>query len=105
MLFTLICAVASGWVAKRMEHKRTEREAVEAIENHGGSVFYDSQITLLGNHTPSAERQGPDWLRTLLGENFFSEVKSVYFPNCVGVSEDVLVNLEVLTELETLDFA
>jgi Leucine-rich repeat (LRR) protein len=105
MIFTLICAVASAWVAKRMEQKRKEREAVEAIENHGGTVFYDSQITLLGNHTSSAERQGPEWLRTVLGENIFSEVKSVYFPNCVSVSDDVLVNLEVLTELETLDFA
>ena len=38
MIFTLICAVGCAWVVRRMERKRKEREAVEAIEKLGGET-------------------------------------------------------------------
>jgi hypothetical protein len=41
MMFTLICAVAAGWLGKRMEQKRSERDAAEAITKIGGQVVYD----------------------------------------------------------------
>jgi Leucine Rich repeat len=103
LVFTAIVAVGCAWLGRKIERKRRERVTVAAINNHRGTVFYDSQITLLGKHTPSAERRGPEWLRKVLGENFFSEVKSVSFPAGANVSEDIFENVQVFTELETLD--
>ena len=71
LIFTLICAVGSAWVAHRMEQKRREREAIEAIGKLGGSVWYDYQRVAGG------EPPGPAWLRKLFGEDFFSEVDGV----------------------------
>jgi hypothetical protein len=71
LIFTLLCAVGSAWVAQRMERKRQEREAVDAIRGIGGTVEYDYT---------GAEPPGPAWLRRLLGDNFFSEVIGVQLP-------------------------
>jgi hypothetical protein len=76
LIFTLICSVASAWVTRRMEQKRLEREAVSAILKDGGDVLHDYQIESYGFNR-SAKPTGPNWLRKLLGENFFSEVESV----------------------------
>ena len=43
MIFTLDYAVSAGWLGKRMEQKRKEREAVAAIVKLGGAVHYDYQ--------------------------------------------------------------
>ena len=70
-IFTMVCAVAVGWLGKRVERKRKEREAVEAITKLGGNVEYDYQ-TAKGATPP-----GPKYLRDWLGENFFTEVTTV----------------------------
>jgi hypothetical protein len=41
IVVTLICAVASAWLGIKIDQKRKEREAVEAIVNLGGTVEYD----------------------------------------------------------------
>jgi hypothetical protein len=73
LIFTLICAIASAWLGRRIEQKRNERQAVEAIIKVFGTVTYDYQ------KVKGAKPPGPDWLRKLLGENFFSEVSEVEF--------------------------
>ena len=35
LLFTLICAIASAWMAHRMEYKRVELEAVDSLVKRG----------------------------------------------------------------------
>jgi hypothetical protein len=71
LIFTVLCAIGAGWLGRRMDQKRKEREAVEAITQLGGKVEYDYQ-TIKGATPP-----GPEYLRAWLGENFFSEVASV----------------------------
>jgi hypothetical protein len=107
LIFTMVCAVAGGWLGTRMEQKRKEREAVEAIVQLKGRAFYDYQreppgpIDALGWRENGVEPVGPDWLRKLLGENFFSEVDAVFFDDA-PVTDAGLVNLKALTHLHDL---
>jgi hypothetical protein len=101
LIFTMICAVACGWLGKKIERKRKELDAAEAILRSGGSVWYDYQMEH-GNEKPP----GPDWLRGLLGENFFSEVENVQFGSPgTTVSDDAMAKLKELVELKTLYLA
>jgi hypothetical protein len=104
LIFMLICAVGFAWVGRKIEQKRIEREAVEAIVKAGGEVLYDYQ------HARRTSPPGPGWLRKLLGEYFFSEVDSVSldsaflderrFPSFNTDAE--LVNVKQLTQLKWL---
>jgi hypothetical protein len=97
LIFTVICAVAAGWLGETIERKRKEREAVAALVKLGGNVRYDYQ-------RESGNPPGPDWLRGLLGADCFSEVDSViFFPNVTGVTDAALENLKPLIQLQRLE--
>ena len=78
LIFTTLCAVAAALLARRMEQKGNERDAVEAIRRAGGTVRYGYQYDRSGKAVPNAMPTGWAWLRVLLGDNFFSEVDSVF---------------------------
>src|SRR5207244_259173 len=94
MIFTLICAVASAWLGKRVVQKRKEREAVEAIVKLGGQAHYDYQ------NLTDGKPPGPAWLRKLLGENFFSEVDVVNLLDARGLPLEQLSEFSQLKELD-----
>jgi hypothetical protein len=57
---------------------RRQREAVEAIANAGGGVTYDYEPARDSNELPlDAEPPGPDWLRQLFGDDYFTSVVGV----------------------------
>jgi hypothetical protein len=70
-ILVLIVATPCAWLGHKIAQKRREREFVEEIRNWGGIVTYDYQIA-------RSKPSGPAWLRSLLGENFFNDVKVVY---------------------------
>jgi hypothetical protein len=130
LIFTFVCAVASAWVARRMEQKRKVQEAVEAIIQKGGRVYYDYQTQEFGGFNATAQPPGPEWLLRLLGKNFFAEIEDVDFsagarratdadlvhlnvlPNLralllrdAKISDDGLANLEELTKVRALDLS
>jgi hypothetical protein len=43
LVFTLICAIASAWLARRIDQKRKEREAVVELGKLGGHILYDAK--------------------------------------------------------------
>jgi hypothetical protein len=94
LVFTMALAVACGWLGKRIEQKREEREAVEAIVKSGGYAQYDYQGETDG------EPPGPNWLRKLLGEDFFSEVTLVNINTRGGDAE--LEHVNGLTKVKAL---
>ena len=107
MIFTLACAVSAGWLGKRMEQKRKEREAVAAIVNLGGAVHYDYQRG--EGPRPSwrlrGDPSGSAWLRKLLGENFFSEIEFVGFaPRPETKDAAVVTAIESLKGMTRLQF-
>ena len=99
MIFTLICAIAAGWLGTRIERKHQEQAAVDAIRKLGGSVVYDYESL---NSTKPPKPPGPDWLRKLIGENFFSEVEGVLILGTSKVTDADLERLEGFPQLKTL---
>jgi hypothetical protein len=99
LIFTVVCAVASPWLGRKIEQKR---EAAAAITKLGGLVFYDYQLSSPTTKIPTGIPPGPDWLRHLLGENFFSEVLGVILNERSTVSDSVLVNLSGLRGMRFL---
>src|SRR5437879_3693406 len=71
LIFTVLCALAAAWLGRKIERKRQEQAAVDAIRESGGTVVYDYED---GNNP-----DGPTRLRSLLGDNFFNEVHGVDF--------------------------
>jgi hypothetical protein len=62
-----------------MKAAREQRTAVEAIEELGGSFFYDYQVIDGCDYPVDGEPpSGPTCLRNLLGNDFFATVVGVY---------------------------
>jgi hypothetical protein len=100
MIGVTIAALACGWLVSKIERKRQEREAAEAIVKLGGFAFYDCEWTTQGLNFSNRPR-GPAWLRKLLGENFFSEFELVSLDK-VQEAEAALGNLRGLTHVKFL---
>jgi len=73
-LFVLVAVAAMPcvWMAWRMETKRKERAAKAAIESLGGYVWYR------WHYDSKTVPPGPEWLRGLLGDDFFTDVNWVF---------------------------
>ena len=94
LIFTLICAVACAWLARKIDQKRKEREAMVELGKLGGHILYD------------ANPSGPDWLQKFLGENYFSEANQLLFDwGETKITDAGLANLKRLTKLQFLRFA
>ena len=105
LIFTMVCAVACGWLGKKIEQKRKEHDVVQAIRKLGGAVYYDYDgrdfLSPPPDSRQNAEPFGPAWLRSLLGDNFFSEVTSVSLA-CENLTDDGLGDIELLAQLKSL---
>jgi hypothetical protein len=80
LIATLIVAIPCAWLGRKIAQKQREREAVEAIVKAGGIVCYDYQKpSFITGRTfkPTEEPYGPAFVRSLFGDNFFSEVYAV----------------------------
>ena len=73
LIFTVVVAVAAGWLGRKMEQKRKEREAVEAILKLGGAITITTDE--IGKIPRTRNRRVQIGCETLLGDNFFSEVR------------------------------
>ena len=104
LIVIAIVAIPCAWLGSKIERKRKEREAVAAIEALGGYVWYNYQAAAPGGPpwASPAEPYGPAWLRSFLGDDFFSEVTGVSLQDA-NVSDADLVNLEGLSHLESLN--
>jgi hypothetical protein len=76
LVFLVAVSVPLGWFAWAMEKAKRQREAVEAIRELGGYLTYDYQTHDYQRHG-KAELSTANWLRTLLGDDFFFEVAAV----------------------------
>jgi hypothetical protein len=82
MILVTLFAVACSWFAVKLGQAKRQREAVEALIKLGAFVGYDSELNsdgfmlIRGVKTP-----GPEWLRKVLGDDFF---KTVTYVNLTG---------------------
>ena len=91
LIFALIAALGCAWLGRKIERKRREQAIVDAIRERGGVVEYDYI---------NGEPSGPAWLRWLLGDNLFDDVKRARIRH---VDEATLGGLAEMTRLRRLD--
>ena len=108
MIFMAVVALACGWLATKIEKKRRERQAVELVLSKGGQVGFDYQRWKMpAGHTGykgNVEPPGPAWLRSILGENFFSEAEMVFinYQKPSTLTDADLDSIKNLGQLESL---
>ena len=100
MIVVTLFAVACSWFAVKMKQARRQREAVEAILKSGGTVAYDYECDKSGHINPtSGNPPGPEWLRKLVGDDFFTTAIILHPSN---ITDTELEHLEGLPYLQVL---
>jgi Leucine rich repeat len=75
MIIVTLFAVACSWFTVQMQQAKRQREAVEALIKLGGFVGYDYETNSDGfMRIRGVKPPGPEWLRRLLGDDFFNNV-------------------------------
>ena len=100
MLLVLAVGGLIGWRANRAH---TQRRAVEMIRAAKGTVSYDFQI--FPRNTPrttiaAAKPPGPDWLRRLIGDDYFQEATSVTLDG--PVTAETMATIGSLDHLQSI---
>lgn len=102
VLVTMLLGIGLGLVTNRA---RRQREAVRAIEGVGGSFFYDYQKASAKRPNvfqPKAPAPGPEWLRRLIGPEYFHDVVMVNLRE-KAITDEHLKELRKLPKLENLN--
>src|SRR5262245_56517524 len=89
-LRTLFIAVTifGTWLGVRVTRAIEQRDAVAAIRAAASDVevFYDCQIDESGAYISDAQAPGPEWLRQLIGIDYFANVVLIGFPHVISTS-------------------
>jgi WD40 repeat protein len=75
----LIVAIVAVWLGFKTRDARNQRTALTAIRQAGGTPYFDYQLVNNTNWNLNATPPGPDWLRKIVGEEYFEEVVGVGF--------------------------
>jgi hypothetical protein len=92
------CLVAIG--VKVVEGRR-QQTAVVALQQLGGEVYYDYEFNSQGLYLANSTLPEPEWLRALLGDDFFRNVHWISLGGQL-VTDTGLQNLQGLSRLEWL---
>ncbi len=108
----LVVTVFCIWLGIIANRARDQKHAVEVILEAGGHVMYEHQIIVLGMHhsrmlspgTPSysTEPPGPEWLRQVIGDEYFFRVHSVSLRESEVNSEVMGATLAMIGRLNDL---
>lgn len=99
ILATLLAAVFFSWLAVQIGKVKDEERAVAAIRAMGGSVHYRHELEPTAGGQPG-EPPGPEWLRRLLGQDFFAQVWAVSYAG--GATDADLEHLDAIRHLRHL---
>src|SRR5947209_3607170 len=93
---TLFCL----WMGSVCNRANRQRRIVEAITANGGVVRYDTVTDEDGRDLPNAPAPAaPEWLRNLIGRDYFDTVLVVGIDYKKGVNDDSLALLADLPKL------
>jgi hypothetical protein len=100
LAFVLLVSIALSWLAVKLERARSQRQAVEAIVQSGGVVWYDYQLNDRGQYYVSRPKPPfPTWMRQLLGDDFFFDVLNV---DAGDFTDKTMTHLAQLSRLKRL---
>jgi hypothetical protein len=96
---TLLCI----WLGVVCNRANRQRRAVEALTKAGGYVWYDYEADEIGRHFVNGPPpSGPEWLRNLIGMDYFETVASVNINIKNAADEDSLSPIVDLPHLRGL---
>jgi len=98
LLITGVCLLLGCLVNKAHE----QRKAVAFVRQAGGFVIYSYQSEGANAFLLEPKLPGPNWLRSLIGIDFFSDVSTVYLRN---TQVDDVTPLASFRKLEFLDLS
>ena len=101
LIFTLVVALPFSWLAVEVKAAREQKAAVDEIARLDGRMSYDWEVDANLKFVSNAEPPGPEWLRNLLGVDFFAHVLCVNL-NLSEVTDADLPHLEALNQLRVL---
>jgi hypothetical protein len=90
LLLVPLVAIPCSWMAVEIERSRKQMEAVRIVEELHGWVVYDKENI-----------SAPRWIRVLLGNSFFQEVRTVNLNNA-NCTPGTLERIRALSRIETL---
>jgi hypothetical protein len=108
LVLVLAVACLFGWAVHRAN---TQRDAVSAIRRAGGTALYDWESHMVPGPgrihdrlvpVPSGRPLWPGWLVTILGPDYFGNVKVVGFNKHVSDLDGVMAHVGRLRQLEFL---
>ena len=100
LVLTVAVALACSWLAVEMKAAREQGVLVNEFKSGGVKVQYDWEFDAGGNPLLTARPSGPAWLRTLLRDDFFSDVSDMSFGT--DATDKSLEHLDGLTQLRCL---
>ncbi len=101
LVLMVAVAVPCEWLAAEISLARRQSEAVKAITNLNGTVWYDCRFNADGNPTAGANRHRDDWLSDLFGADFVARADVVWLTGR-NVTDAELECLSRLPELRVL---
>jgi hypothetical protein len=121
LLLTLAVAIPFSWLATEIRDARKQRSEVEEIEKQGRKVFYNYEceihdrgytyydiafkpigVDALGSFGAKPQPLLPNWLRTLLGDDFFCDIVAGHI---YGIDEAKdLGNMNISKQLKFIRF-
>ncbi len=85
LFLAVVVAVPCSWLAAEIKQAEKQRSAKTAFRRFAGIIAYDYERT-----GPQRKPPRPDWLRRLLGEDFFADIEFV----CLG-ADDSFTDVEM----------
>jgi hypothetical protein len=92
------------WLGSITSQARRLKNAIAAVRDARGFLYYDWQIDKAGgpegSFPPGAQPPGPDWLRDLIGDEYFVNVLRVYLQDAPFDDDDAAT----LTAMPTVEW-
>lgn len=112
-LRTVLVAITllAVWLSFHCRSAKRQQASAEAVQRHGGWVYYDYEVGPDSKFVPNPQSPVPEWLLKSLGHHHFHDivyVNMVYDDNGgkrldnLNQSSEILVQLEGLPDLESL---
>ena len=92
LLLVAVLAIPMAWKVNRVQN---QRRVLATLTPFGAEVIWSYQ------HLGAVAPLGPQWLRRLLGDDFFADVHHINIDNA-GVTDDVVAEIAALSNLKSL---